>query len=222
MAPYTVRIKSISRATHDVLQIQTVKPGGLQFRPGQAADITINKAGWENEKRPFTFTSLPGYDHLEFNIKTYPQRKGVTNELLSFKEGDELIIHDVFGEIAYKGEGTFIAGGAGITPFISIFRDLEKDFLVGNNKLFYANKTAADIIHYREFRSLLGANFINILSNEKAEEHENGYITEHFIEVNADLGGYFYVCGPPPMMEAVEKALLALGVPPDRILQEAM
>lgn len=50
---------------------------------------------------------------------------GVTNELLSLKAGDNLIVNDIFGAIHYKGEGTFIAGGAGVTPFISIFRDLK-------------------------------------------------------------------------------------------------
>jgi ferredoxin-NADP reductase len=40
------------------------------------------------------------------------------------KPGDQLIIRDVWGAITYKGKGVFIAGGAGITPFISIFRDL--------------------------------------------------------------------------------------------------
>jgi predicted ferric reductase len=38
------------------------------------------------------------------------------------KHGDELIIRDVWGAIEYKGEGVFIAGGAGVTPFIAILR----------------------------------------------------------------------------------------------------
>jgi ferredoxin-NADP reductase len=219
---YTVKIKSIGKITHDVLQIQTEKPDGLVFTPGQAADITIDKIGMENEKRPFTFTSLPGYDHLEFTIKTYPERKGVTNELLYMSVGEALVIHDVFGDIAYRGEGTFIAGGAGVTPFISIFRELEMDHRVGANRLFFANKTAADIIHRQYFQSLLGECFINVLSKENQEEYETGYITQHFIEVNADLLGYFYICGPPPMMESVITALRALGIPDDRIVQESM
>ena len=98
------------------------------------------------EKRPFTFTCLPDDDYLEFTIKTYPSHKGVTNELLQLKQNDELILHDVFGAIAYKGEGVFIAGGAGVTPFISIFRFLRSKNEVGGNKLIFANKAKADII----------------------------------------------------------------------------
>lgn len=113
--------------THDVVKIVTEKPVGYRFNPGQATEIAINKTGWKEEKRPFTFTSLPGDDYLEFTIKTYPAHKGVTNELLKLKKNHELILHDVFGAISYKDEGIFIAGGAGVTPFISIFRHLKKN-----------------------------------------------------------------------------------------------
>src|SRR5512138_1168187 len=111
-----LRITSIRHITHDVLQIITAKPDGIEFNPGQAADISINQEGWRDEIRPFTFTCLPRDHFLQFTIKTFPERKSVTNRLLSLKANDELILHGVFGEISYKGEGYFIAGGAGITP----------------------------------------------------------------------------------------------------------
>ena len=91
---------------------------------GKLDDLSFYKEGWKDNKHPFTFTGLPIDDYLEFTIKTYPKHKGVTNELLHLKINDELILHDVFGAINYKGEGVFIAGGAGVTPFISIFRYL--------------------------------------------------------------------------------------------------
>lgn len=87
--------------------------------PGQAVDISINKPGWEEKLRAFTFTSLPKDEYIEFTIKTYPTHEGVTQQLLLLNKEDEIIIHDVFGSITYKGEGIFVAGGAGITPFIS-------------------------------------------------------------------------------------------------------
>ena len=137
MKEHIVKIKSIEHVTHDVLQIIIEKPAGFNFTPGQATEIAINKEKWQNEGRPFTFTSLPDDDHLEFTIKTYPERKGVTNELLTLKAGDELILRDIFGAIEYKGEGIFIAGGAGVTPFISIFRNLKSKNETGNNKTHF-------------------------------------------------------------------------------------
>ncbi len=222
MQQHKVKIKTIKNATHDVLQIVTEKPRRYTFTPGQATEVAINKIGWKDEKRPFTFTSLPGNDYLEFTIKTYPSHKGVTNQLLQLNKDDELILHDIFGAIAYKGEGVFIAGGAGVTPFISIFRYLKSTNQIGSNKLIFANKTKDDIILEEEFKSLLGENFINILSDEEVTGCAHGYITENFLKANIGVHNKtFYVCGPPPMMDAIEKQLINLQVDEKSIIKEA-
>lgn len=221
MKQHTIKIKSIQHITHDVLQIITEKPEQYNFTPGQATEVAINKNGWKDEKRPFTFTNLPEDDHLEFTIKTYPSHKSVTNELLQLKKDDELILHDVFGAIEYKGEGVFIAGGAGVTPFISIFRYLQSKKEIGTNKLIFANKTTDDIILAEEFEYLLGDNFINILSNEKVNGYEQGLITEDFLKPHIESAtNNVYVCGPPPMMESIEKQLKNLNVDEKSIIKE--
>ncbi len=219
---HIVKIKSIENVTHDVLRVVTEKPTDYTFKPGQATDVSININGWKDKRNPFTFTCLPEDDYLEFTIKTYPSHKNVTNKLLHLKTNDELILHDVFGAISYKGEGVFIAGGAGVTPFISILRDLERRKEIGQNKLIFANKKKRDIILDKEFKEILGNNFINILSDEKMEGYPNGQITKDFI--NANIGGIdklFYLCGPPPMMEAIEKQLAELHVDIKSIVKEA-
>jgi len=216
-----VKIKTIEHLTPDVLHIVTEKPDGISFHSGQATEIFIDKEGWQNEGRPFTFICLPEDDYLEFAIKTYPEREGVTNELLKLEAGDQLILNDVFGAIDYKGEGTFLAGGAGVTPFISIFRNLKSRGKLGENTLIFANKTREDIILKEEFEEMLGDRFVNILSDEKTDQYPGGYISEDFIKENAaSLSGYFYLCGPPPMMKAVEKQLEHLGIPKEKIVKE--
>ena len=221
MKKYIVKIKSIKHITHDVLQLVTEKPEEYTFAPGQATEVSINKPEWKGKKNPFTFTCLPEDDFLEFSIKTYPEHKGVTNKLLALKKEDELILHDVFGAISYKGEGVFIAGGAGVTPFISIFRYLHSKNEIGNNKLIFANKTKDDIILAHEFKTLLGKNFINILSDEKADGYAHGKITGDFIKAHiSDLTKNVYICGPPPMMEAIEKFLSNLHIDEKMIIKE--
>jgi ferredoxin-NADP reductase len=221
MNQHVVKIKSVEHITHDVLQIVTEKPQQYNFTPGQATEVAINKIDWLNEKRPFTFTSLPNNDYLEFTIKTYPSHEGVTNELIKLKKDEELILHEVFGAISYKGEGVFIAGGAGVTPFISIFRYLQINNEIGNNKLIFANKTKEDIILAQEFENLLDKNFINILSNEKVNGYAYGQITEDFLKphIKSSIKNV-YVCGPPPMMEAIEKQLQNLNVDEKHIIKE--
>lgn len=213
MAAQRVQIKSIEKITHDVLRIITEKPAGYDFIPGQATEVSINKKGWLEEKRPFSFTCLPEEDYLEFTIKTYPEHQGVTNELLNLKIADELILHEVFGAITYQKEGVFIAGGAGVTPFISIFKHLQSNNQIGHNVLVFGNKTKADIILEIEFREMLGDAFINILSDEKVPGYPFGLINEDFLKANiSDFNQQFYVCGPPPMMDTVLKQLTHLGV----------
>ena len=221
MGSTILKIASIKNVTHDVLRIITSKPARFSFIPGQAANLAIHKTGWLKEERPFTFTSLPIDNSLEFTIKTYPGHKGVTNELLQLKQDDELVLHDVFGAITYKGEGVFIAGGAGITPFISIFRSLKAQNKIGNNLLLFANKTKADIILENEFEALLGDAFVNILSDEQVEGYHHGRITETFLKENiTDFSRPFYLCGPPPMIEDVEKQLINTGVLKKQIIKE--
>ena len=143
---YTVKIKAIEQVTHDVKRFVCEKPSGYAFVPGQATEVSIHKEGWEDEKRPFTFTCLEEAPYLEFTIKIYQDHPGVTNELNTLVPGDELILRDVWGTIQYKGPGYFIAGGAGITPFIAILRWLNKNKKLEGNMLFYSNKTDRDII----------------------------------------------------------------------------
>lgn len=217
-----IKIKSIKHLTHDVLRVVLNKPTELSFIPGQAVDISLNKEEWKEKKNCFTFTSLPEDEDIEFTIKTYPEHKGMTNELLSSKPGDEMIVYEPFGDIKYKGNGIFIAGGAGITPFIAILKDLEKKNKVEGNKVIFANKYKADIILVDWFDTLLGKNFINVLSKEEINGYEFGYITPEIIQKHSENNlKYYYLCGPPPMMKAVEDQLNTLGVAKEFIIKES-
>ena len=217
-----VKIISFEQITHDVIKIVAEKPEYLLYQPGQAVDVSINKKGWEEKLCAFTFTSLQNEDNIEFTIKTYPSHHGVTEQLLGLSVGDELLIHDPFGDISYKGEGIFIAGGAGVTPFIAIFKQLEKENKVGGNKLIFANKTKGDIIQADKFIKLLGNNFINVLSAERLDHFEHGYITAELIKKHIKSeNDYFYICGPEPMMQAVENHLSVLGITDSHIVKEA-
>jgi ferredoxin-NADP reductase len=212
MEEHIQKIISTEPVTHNVKRFKVEKPQGYQFKPGQATEVAVNKPKWENEKHPFTFTSLNDWDHLEFTIKIYPERNGVTNQLGQLKPGDELILHDVWGAIQYTREGTFIAGGAGVTPFIAIFRQLQKEKKLGNNKLIFSNKTHRDIILKDEFTAMLGDNFINTLTKEEVPGYDHHRLDEEYLkEKIKDFNQQFYVCGPDAMVKEVQDILQRLG-----------
>lgn len=212
MEEHVVKILKKEPLTHDVRRFQVEKPEGYKFIPGQATEIAINQDGWKEELRPFTFTSLNEEPHLEFNIKIYEDHDGMTRHLDTLKEGDELILHDVWGAIQYKGKGTFIAGGAGITPFIAILRQLEKEGTSDGNQLLFANKTVRDIIRKEDFERILGKHFHNILSEEEHPEYAHGFIDKEFLKNKIkDFSQNFYICGPKPMVKAMQEHLKELG-----------
>jgi hypothetical protein len=221
MEDHIVKIISVEPVTHDVIRFKVEKPEGYTFVSGQATDMSINTPELKKEKRPFTFTSLNDDKDLEFTIKIYDSHNGVTKELGKLKQGDELIIGDVWGAIEYKGEGVFIAGGAGVTPFIAILRQLQAENKIANNKLIFTNKTEKDIILKKEFKEMLGKNFITTLTDEKKEGYENNRIDYTFLKEKIDnFKQHFYVCGPPELVTAISEALTQLGAKTDAVIFE--
>lgn len=219
---YTVSITDIQQITHDVKQFTFEKPEGFEFEPGQATEVSANKEGWKDEKRPFTFTSLNEDPELQFTIKIYDDHDGVTEQIGKLQKGDEFIIDDPWGTIQYKGAGVFLAGGAGVTPFIAILRKLYKDGTLKGNKLIFSNKSEEDIILHDEFHTMLGSNFLNTLPEQ---DHSDKYLTD-FIDGDFltkhidDFDQHFYVCGPPEFVEDIKAHLKELGADPDGLVFE--
>ena len=213
MTEYIVKIQHIEQITHDVKRFRVEKPEGYSFTPGQATGVAINIPEMRKKRRSFTFTGLRSDTFLEFTIKIYPEHNGLTKELDRLIPGDELVIGNPWGAISYRGKGIFIAGGAGITPFLAIFRDLHSRNELAGNLLFYSNKTRADIILEQELTAMLWDSLINILSRENAEGYHHGHIGEVFLREHVnDFSGQFYLCGPPEMMKAMTEMLSGMGI----------
>ncbi|MCW9706846.1 FAD-binding oxidoreductase [Fodinibius salsisoli] len=220
---YKVTIRDIQQITHDVKRFRVDKPEGYEFIPGQATEVAIDKLRWRDKKRPFTFTNLNGEPDLEFTIKIYNDHNGVTNQLNYLNIGDQLIIDDPWGTIQYNGPGVFLAGGAGVTPFISILRRLARDNSIEGNTLIFSNKTEDDIILEDEFEAMLGRHFMNVITDEPTDNYTylDGFIDKEFLEEQIDdFDQPFYVCGPMDFNEAMLGYLKELGADPEALVFE--
>ncbi len=218
---HIVSILHTEPVTHDVRRIVVQKPTQYSFSPGQATEVAVNKSGWENEKRPFTFTSLNEDENLEFTIKIYDDHHGVTEQIGKLQVGDELILHDVWGSIQYDGPGYFIAGGAGVTPFIAIFRMLEQEGKLDNHYLLFSNKTEKDIILKDEFTRMLGDRFINTLTDDPATSYDHRFIDKDYLQEKIhDFDQKFYVCGPKQMVKDLRSHLNDLGADTEAVVFE--
>lgn len=220
---HELTLRRIEPVTPDVHRLVFDKPDGLEFEPGQAVDLALDKDGWRDEKRPFTFTSLPVHGELEFTIKSYPDHDGVTEQIGQMKPGDKVLIGDPWGAINDEGPGYFIAGGAGVTPFVAILRKRLRD--TGTLKgctLIFSNETEDDIILREEFEAMEGLRTLfTVTDDDTAAGVLHRQIDKDFLSrvIEPDTGHY-YICGPDKMIEDVTASLKDLGVDADRIVVE--
>ena len=219
---HRITLKRIEPVTHDTNRLTFDKPEGFDFTPGQATDFALDREGWRDEQWPFTFTSLPGDANLEFTIKSYPDHDGVTEQIGQMKPGDTALIEDPWGAIEDKGDGVFIAGGAGVTPFIAILRNkLAKSGSLQGNTLVFSNATERDIILRKEFEAMPGLNCYWTVTNQPGTPLPRGQIDAELLSTMVVPGrDTCYICGPDPMIESMRKALGAVGVPTGRIVTE--
>jgi propane monooxygenase reductase component len=210
--PTRVQILKTEMVTHNVRHYRVEKPKNFHFGPGQATEVSIDKPGWADRKRPFTFTSLRDEPNLEFTIKSYRDHPGVTNALWGCEAGDHLLLREVFGTIQYRGPGTFIAGGAGVTPFIAILRHLNAKGGLEGNRLIVSNQTERDIILREEFEAMKGLDTLwTVTADPKSKLLQQRIDTAFLREHVTDLVQHFYLCGPDAMVADLRAALQELG-----------
>ena len=216
-------LQAVEKVTPDVNRYVFNKPEGFAFRAGQAVDIALDRDGWREELRPFTFTSLPEDDALEFTIKSYPGHEGgMTKHLPELKPGDAVLAEEPWGAIEDKGPGWFIAGGAGVTPFISILRKrLKEHGSLDGSELIFSNKTEKDIILRDEFEQMSGLKTYFTVTDQPDSDLPKRKIDRDLLADHVQVGkGKCYVCGPDQMLDDISEALKKIGVPEQDIITE--
>jgi ferredoxin-NADP reductase len=221
MAIHKVKILDSTFITHNVKQFTVEKPKGYTFKPGQATHLALNNPEWKDQWRDFNFTSLPTAKTLEFIIKIYDERQGVTHQLGLARIGDELLLDEPFGAMTYQGPGYFFAAGAGVTPFVAILRDLQKKKALAGNTLVCSNQTASDIILQEEFSKMLGKNFLNIFTRQNVIGFMDRHIDRNIlVTLVQNFNQKFYICGPDGFVSNISNLLQGLGAKAESIVIE--
>ncbi len=218
---YQVSLLMTRFVTHDTKSFVVTKPDGFAFEPGQGVTLALDHPDWQVEERPFTPTSLPTDEVLEFTIKGYPEHQGVTRELHRLVPGDHLLMSKPFGTIRYRGPGVFIAGGAGVTPFLSIVRHLAAARDLEKHSLLFSNQRTADIICEKELRHYFGDASRFTCTRKSGTGYDSQRIDKEYLRTHVgDLDQKFYVCGPPAFVEEVNAALTELGADAEALVFE--
>ncbi|WP_281967450.1 FAD-binding oxidoreductase [Roseovarius nanhaiticus] len=218
---HQLTLREIHKATHDTYHLIFDRPEDFTFEPGQAIEMKLLKDGWRDEGRPFTPVSLPGEVTLEFVIKSYPSHDGVTEQIAGLSAGDKVEINGPFGDMRDRGPGVFIAGGAGITPMIALLRKrLRDEGNLSGSTLVFSNKTEADIIWRDKLSAMPGLTVAYTVTEEKGETVPQRHLNRDYLRQFIEPGMLCYLCGPPPMMDAVQAELDALGVDPGDLVAD--
>ena len=212
------QINPMERATEVVLKAQNE---GIDFKPGQFAFIEVQGKGW-NEPHPFTISSAPTANHLRFTIKVSGDWTRKVRDALEV--GTEVLVRGPYGRfdsaIAGKNQ-VWIAGGIGVTPFLSTIRAMDK----GDNRnitFVYATRNKDEALFLDEIQTQANdlGNFrvISLLSDEG--NFANIDVLNDTLDKALKEYDYF-MCGPKPMVDGLMKDLKKSGVQRRRIHTEA-
>ncbi|MFO0706347.1 MAG: NADH-cytochrome b5 reductase [Nitrospira sp.] len=229
--PLAYRIIGIQQDTHDTktLRFALAADATLDMLPGDHLYVHATIDG-KTVKRPYTPSSLPGATgSFDLTVKRY-ETGTMSRYLHTLRVGDDVLMsgpnsggHWVDGMATKAG---FVAGGSGITPMIAIIRWILATRQPVDLRLLYANKTEADIIFRDEWDRAARehANFrcYHVLGQPPAGWSQGvGRLTETILREQLPppgSGTVVFLCGPPPMVDAVETTLKAIGYAENAII----
>lgn len=217
--PYTIAaVNALERATEIVLKPKGAK---MDFTAGQFAFVEIQGKGW-SEPHPFTISSAPSEDNLRFTIKVLGDWTRQVREEL--KAGGDVMVRGPYGRFDAAKAGDkqiWLAGGIGLTPFLSKLRAMKK----GDKRqihLVYAAREEQDAIFLDELKSrakeLGNITLIPLFSDEGNFARVD--IMEEKLPDPLQTYDYF-MCGPKPMVEGISTDLKKAGVGRAQIHTEA-
>jgi predicted ferric reductase len=196
------------------------KKSKLLFQPGQFVFIKIISNKITRETHPFSIASSPQDKNIRLAIKNLGD---YTSTLKDITPGTEIEIEGPYGEfgnIDYSKKQIWIAGGIGITPFLSIISNITNTKTITENiKLYYCVKNHREAIFFDELNSSVKKldkfEIITWFSDEK------GIISVEDIEkANKISKTNFLICGPPRMMKSLSQQLIEKGVSKSNIYME--
>ena len=211
-------VNSLERATEIVL-----KPEGkmLDFKPGQFAFVEVQGKEW-NEPHPFTISSSPNEDRLRFTVKVLGDWTRKVREEL--QPGGEVLIRGPYGRFNASNAGKkqiWLAGGIGLTPFLSKMRSMQK----GDDRqiyLVYAAREERDAIFLEELKELSVEHGNVTLVPLFSDEGNFVRVDKMKEKLPEPLNTYeYFMCGPKPMVEGLASGLKKEGVKREKIHTEA-
>jgi predicted ferric reductase len=224
------RLARVEPERGDTTTLVLEPPPALKFRfePGQFGWFAIGRSPYSLTQHPFSFSSSAEHGEVALAVKALGD---FTSQVKDLEPGTRVYVdgpHGVFSIDQDEGPGFgLIAGGVGIAGLISMLRTLADRGDVGPALLFYANREWDAVAFREELEALEGRldlTLVHVLERPPdGWPGETGYLTADVLRRHLPPGYrrfQFFICGPDPMMDAAEAALIELGVPAERVHSE--
>ncbi|MRS03876.1 oxidoreductase, partial [bacterium] len=223
--PYVVDKVIAERGNAWTIVLRAINHNGMHFHPGQFAWITAWDSPFRDHEHPFSFSSSAGDSSLlSFTIK---ELGDFTASIKNLTQGQRVYVDGPYGAFSVdrhpQAQGfIFIAGGIGITPMMSMLRTLSDRGDSRPLTLIYANKTLETATFLEEIQKLpekLNLKVVHVLESPPADwSGEKGFVNADILKRHLPAERIpnrveIFICGPGPMMNAVEKTLINIGIP---------
>jgi predicted ferric reductase len=209
-------VRRLSESTIDV-ELEPAR-SALSFVPGQFVFLAFGgRGGWQ--RHPFTVSSAPSARLLQVAIKALGDYTQALQKALL--PGTPARIAGPFGAFDYHPGGRrqlWVAGGIGITPFLSWVRALDETF-DRDVDLYYSVTTSAEALYVDELEAA-GAIHPSLRVHVVDTGREPQLQAETMLNGHRNESPWVYMCGPPAMMHSLARGFRRLGIPPGHIRWE--
>jgi ferredoxin-NADP reductase len=235
MASYPSRVLGREELCENTMAFHLEKPAGFEFRPGQFVDVSLidpPETDPQGIVRTFSIASAPSENELL--VATRMRNSAFKRVLAKLPAGAPLTLEGPMGSFTLHKNPTkpaaFLAGGIGITPFLSILRDAAKQKLPHHIYLFYSNRSPETAAFLEELQRLESSNpnfhfiptMVEMSQSKRDWKGATGYINgDLLVKHLKNLSGpIYYIAGPPKMVAAMRKMLTDATVNEDDIRME--
>ncbi len=190
----------------------------LSFHPGQFVFVRFPRAGSSHEMWPFSISNHPHEDTIRLSIKK--QGDFTSEQVPLVREGDEAVIMGPYGKFGeryldHKRDMIWIAGGIGITPFLSMARNESENPIGRQVDLIWAYRYTEEALYYdeliREVNKSRELRFHPWVSSKQGRL-DSEKISELLGGREKVLGKVIFLCGPLPLMEDLSRQFVKMGV----------
>ena len=235
MPTYEVKLKDRELVAEGTMTFHFEKPPEFAFKAGQSIDLTLinpSQTDAEGDSRTFTIASAPS--DRELMVATRMRDTAFKRVLKTMPLETSIKIDGPYGSLTLHKDssrpGVFLAGGIGITPFLSMLRQATRDKLPHQLYLFYSNRRPEDAAFLDELQRMekknrnyqLIATMTEMAKSNRPWDGETGYVNKEMLvkRLKKLTGPVYYTAGPPAMVAAMRKLLNDAGVDDDNIRSE--